>query len=211
MNISKKTKGGTLYHTSMLINNINGSGFELDVYVIYIIDGQNATQIEEYKQLNNTNKWNPCIPMPFVGNKGIFITFANNGYNSFRDWYPLEICDYPNNFANYKNQYLFDGGHSFFIYNLTIDNYIINYNTNYPIAIATSHLGWFFSVHHGTFINISSTTTDPLFYGNLLWDYGTFEHNLFHNISSEMIYYTDVKFLFLFFVYISEKGRFFKR
>ena len=181
----------------MLINNSS----EWREYQIYIIDGQNITQIKDYQQMNNTNKWNPCIPMPFAENKQISIIFADNGYNSFRKWYPLQICDFPNSFVNYRNEYLFDGGEYLIINNLNIQNYIINDTTNYPIAISKNIWGRFFSIHHGVFSNISSATTDPLFYSNYATN--TFNNSLFSNISAQMIFYHNVKLFCLFFVQIS--------
>ena len=178
----------------MLINNIS----ELDrgYYTIYVIDGQNITQIKQYKQLDNTNKWNPCIPMPF--NERVSITFVYNEYNNFRAWYPLQICDFANNFVNYKNEYLFDGGFILIINNLNIDNYIIKDNTNYPISRNT--VGYMLSIHHGTFVNISSISTDPLFYSNT--DRSIVNDSLFINISTEIILY-EVKLFSLLFLQIS--------
>ena len=160
--LNKKTKkGGTLYHASKLISYGSNSSSH---YQIYVIDGQNINQIKEYKQWDFAKIWNPCIPIPFdteYNSAFISITFVSNQSNNFRDWYPLQICDYPYNFMNYSNQYLFDGGYVVNIYNLNIDNYIINDNTNYPIA---RNLGkGQFSIHNGIFINISSSTTDPCF------------------------------------------------
>ena len=43
----------------------------------------------------------------------------------------------------------------FRIYNLNINNYIINDNTNYPISRIQQNVGSYFSINHGTFINIS--------------------------------------------------------
>ena len=172
----------------MLINDIADWR---DEHTIYIIDGQNITQIKQYKQLNNTNKWNPCIPMPFDNSIDISLIFDK--YGNFRDWYPLQICDYPNNFINYKNEYLFDCGYRLIIDNLYINNYVINFNTNYPIS--RNIAGYSLSVYHGTFINISSIITDPLFYSNayrlILND------SLFSNISTEIILY-EVKLFLLF-------------
>ena len=106
----QKQKRWSLYYASTLINNESNHDPRPYYINVYIIDGQNITQIKEYIQLNNTNKWNPCIPKPFGDDVYISITFADNKYNNFRDWYPLEICDYPYNFVNYTNKYLFDSG-----------------------------------------------------------------------------------------------------
>ena len=58
-----------------------------------------------------------------------------------------------------------------------------------------------FSIHDGTFINISSVTTDPLFYSNSI--YNNFYGSLFSNISAEIIFYYDVKLFSFCFSWIS--------
>ena len=187
----------------MLINNISISQREEYQILIFIIDGQNLTQITEYKQLNNTNQWNPCIPMPFDDNITINISFVDNIYNNFRNWYPLQICDYPYNFVNYKNEYLFYRkgeqdlyeGKSLNIHNLSIHDYIINYNRNYPIARNTPHKKVDISLHYGSFINISSVTTDALFYVSSA-SKTLFSDCLFSNISAEIMFYNHVKYFF---------------
>ena len=74
------------------------------------IDGQNITEITKYKQLKNTNNWNPCLPMPLSTDPAaVIITFSSNTDSIWRDWYPLDVCDYQYNSINYKNRYLFDG------------------------------------------------------------------------------------------------------
>ena len=127
---------------------------------IYILNGQNISQIENYKQLKNTNKWNPCIPITFNGDKSITITFTNNSIN----WYPLKICDYQNNLRYYRNEFLFDGGKSLTINNLNINNYIINKYTNYPILRSINNYNASITVNNGSFINISCQQMIPLFY-----------------------------------------------
>ena len=125
---------------------------------IYIINGQNISQIETYKRLNNTNKWNPCIPITFNGNKSITITFIFSS-----NWYPLIYCDYKNNYMHHTNKYLFDGGKSLIINNLNINNYIINNNTNYPILRSTNNYDASITINNGSFINISSSINSSLF------------------------------------------------
>ena len=127
------------------------------------MNGQNISQIEKYKQLNNTNNWNPCIPIKFYGNKSITITFKGSSIN----WYPLKICDYQNNSMYYKNEYLFDGGKSLIINNLNINNYTINNNTNYPIVRSIEYVGASIVINNGSFINISSTINNSLFWTRL--------------------------------------------
>ena len=180
---------------------------------IYILNGQNISQIEKYKQLKNTNKWNPCIPITFYGDKSITITFTSSS-----NWYPLNICNYQNNSMSYQNEYLFDGGKNLTINNLNINDYIIDDNTNYPISRSISNKNALITVNHGLFINISSSITAPLFktqsnlyiYNTSFRDitvsnqvfYAThdalyadesdysirFENGLFYNISAETIY-----------------------
>ena len=68
-----------------------------------IVDGQSISDIKAYKKADNTNQWNPCLPMPFN-----YATVTINFTSTFRDWYPLQICDYENNSVYYRNEYLFD-------------------------------------------------------------------------------------------------------
>ena len=66
-----------MYYVSNLINNSTDYGND---HEIHIIDGQNETQIKQYKQMNQTHsKWNPCIPATFNDDKSITLTF--NGQN----------------------------------------------------------------------------------------------------------------------------------
>ena len=177
----------------MVIN----SGSTFDDYFIYIIDGQNITQIQQYKQLNITNKWNPCIPMSFsAANYDVYFVF--NKFINFRDWYPLQICDYPYNSINYINKYLFDGGNVLSITNLNINNYIINDNTNYPIA---RNKGFQLFIYNGTFINISSVTTNPLFYSESHTN--KFGGSFFSVISAEIVFYQNVKLNFVYMLFLS--------
>ena len=105
-----------MYFTSQLINKANS-----DMNEIYIMNGQNISQIMQYQQLNNTHGWNPCIPMIFKNTKSITITFDSLNVNNYRDWYPFDICDYTENNIKYNNMYLFDGGSWLTINNLYID------------------------------------------------------------------------------------------
>ena len=151
---------------------------------IVLIDGQNITEIKKYKQLNSTNNWNPCIPMPSTS-LSMDITFLSTNDSIWRDWYPLDICDYQNNSVNYKNKYLFDGNR-ISLNNLRISNYMINNNRNYPIAKATR---WLY-LGNGSLINVSSVTQNALFYVGSC----SFVHNYMSNITAEMIlYYMTVK------------------
>ena len=50
----------------------------------------------------------------------ITIVFSSN-ITSFHDWFPL-IC--VNDSSEYANEYLFDGGHQWSIYNLIVENYV---------------------------------------------------------------------------------------
>ena len=136
---------------------------------IYIIDGQNQIQIEQYKTLNNTNSWNPCIPMTFKGiNNNYFgstikITVTFSSDTSWRDWYPLHVCDFPNNTDQYKNMYLFQSEEGLYLNNLKIDGYTIHNATNYPIM--STNYKRSSGITNGLFRNVSCTTSDPLFFG----------------------------------------------
>ena len=144
-----------MYYVSYLINNNADS----DQHEIYIIDGQNQTQIEEYKQLNNTYPWNPCIAMPFDDTKSITINFNTNDW---RNWYPNNTCDYRNNSAFYDNTYLFDGGKSLTVNDLNINDYEIDNNTNYPIIRSMDNYNASITIKDCIFTNITSSMTTSL-------------------------------------------------
>lgn len=107
-------------------------------YEIYIIDGQNISQIEQYHKVDDNN-WDPCIPTPFVNDSkiwGVIITFTFDPVNiqNMNDWYPFQVCNKSENITKYRNKYLFDMGYAHGIFNnLIINDYTINNNTNYPI------------------------------------------------------------------------------
>eukprot|EP01084_Bolivina_argentea_P236226 397254_1 len=61
---------GSLYAVSLLINKTWNEYDE-----IYIIDGQNDSLLMTYFILNNTNSYDPCLPIPFDKSKTINITF----------------------------------------------------------------------------------------------------------------------------------------
>ena len=82
--------------------------------------------------MDNTKGQNPCIPIRFNEDKTIVITFDNT--DIWRNWYPLDICDYSNNTYKYQNEYSFDGARSLTLNNLTIYDYIIDDSTNYPFV-----------------------------------------------------------------------------
>ena len=129
---------------------------------MYIIDGQNSAQMQQYQQSDNTNKFNPCIPMTFNSDKSISITF--------------DICDYEDNTFGFQNEYLFDGGSSVIINKLTITDYIITQQRNYPI-----------SVNNASMSNINASMSKPLFYiGASIYIFNT----SFDNIdASDVIFY----------------------
>ena len=148
-------KGSTMYHASNLINN--------DHYEIYIIDGQNKSQIKQYIQANNTNNWDPCIPKPFNTNStSITITFDSNNINDLNDWYPMEIC--YNNSNKYKNEYLFDGAKSLIINNLIVNNFVISstYNNYYTLIRSIDYFDASIQCRNCKFVNISGTVSKPL-------------------------------------------------
>lgn len=110
------------------------------------LEGQNITQIKEYQRFENAfygndsyqdYQWNPCLPIPAndPDNK-LTITFGLSSQSNWRNWYPLNICDYENNKEDYDNNYLFE---AFLITlnNLTMDTYVITENTNYGIIGAS--------------------------------------------------------------------------
>ena len=161
----------------MLCNNRSNDNVNIKV-----IDGQNITEVLKYRQLNNTNNWNPCLPMQFkMSDDGsVDIEFLSKHDSIWRYWYPLNTCDYQNNSVNYNNEYLFDGD-DISITNLRISDYMINDQRNYPIARGTN----FFDIYHASLINISSSIFSALFYAGA----GDFKYCYMSNISAKMIIY----------------------
>lgn len=127
---------------------------------IHTIDGQNQTQILQYKQLNNTNQLNPCIPMTVKSKKSIIITFATG---EWKEWHHLNLCDYQNNTYYYDNAYLFDGGKSFTFNNQIMHAYSIEADKSYPIIRSMNNQNALMNINHGSFTNISSFISKPLF------------------------------------------------
>ena len=204
INNKTKKKGGTLWYVSSLIG-----AYEHDSI---IVDGQSISDIKTYKELDNTDGWNPCLPVPFN-----WSTVTINFISTFRDWYPFEICDYQNNSIHYKNEYLFDGGKSLMINNLYINNYTIDNNTNYPILRSMEYFNASIIINNGLFTNISSSVNQSLFqtlaslyikgtsfsniqisnsvfygYHDFIADHAirtiTFESSLFYNLSAAIMY-----------------------
>ena len=167
-----------------MINQQNSASSDIQIFV----DGQNQEQIQEYVTLNNTNNWDPCIPMTFHNNFSITIGFDNDFIDNFADWYPLEICNYNNKTLNYRNEYLFDGGKSITINNLIIDNYFIadNNKSNYPFIRSIDYYNASVTCNNCSLINISSNA-QYLF--NTIGSIYLF-NNLFMNVvtSQQIIY-----------------------
>eukprot|EP01084_Bolivina_argentea_P281231 481144_1 len=149
---------GTLYTASI---HIKQSTFEN--CIINLIDGQNETEIINYNTLNNTNGFNPCLPIPFSSNKSIIITFNQTKITEFNQWFPKTICDFVNDNKTYLNKYMFDGGHYLTINNLIIQNYTLKNNLNGFITSSN----WFnatIKCDNCLFINIISLNAHPIFY-----------------------------------------------
>eukprot|EP01084_Bolivina_argentea_P171196 296589_1 len=51
---------GTLYHSSKVINEM-----AVNQATVNVIDGQNRTEISNYYVLNNSDNYDPCLPIPF--------------------------------------------------------------------------------------------------------------------------------------------------
>ena len=131
---------------------------------IFVDDGQNRSQIQTYIHLDNTNNWDPCIPMTFSNEYKITINFNANHIKNLIDWYPAEICNNDKNGMSYTNEYLFDGGKSLTINNLTINNYFLsdNHSGNYPFIRSIDYYDASITCNDCSFINISSKD-QPLF------------------------------------------------
>ena len=103
---------------SLLINYRNNTVNEL-----YIMGGQNSTQIKLNQEANIALNWDPCIAITFLNTQRVTITFEK--VTTFEDWYPYQICyKRQNNSRKYTNTYLFAGGQSLTINNLVISDYI---------------------------------------------------------------------------------------
>ena len=126
-----------VYASSLLV--------ELLLTEIHIhVDGQNITQIKQYQNTTRGGysgktgfNWNPCLPIPFSIDTSVTITFDGPAFENWRNWYPLEICDYQKNTIKYDNDCLFKGD-KLTLNNLTMDNYFVDDNTNYIIMTSFS-------------------------------------------------------------------------
>eukprot|EP01084_Bolivina_argentea_P183754 317041_1 len=117
---SKTQPCGTLYYASTYINNHYPSDYE-----IYVIDGQNQTQISYYiNNININNSYHPCLPDSFSQQKAI-LTFDEKIQN-MSDWYPQICTDYDMNNTHsdlITNEYMFFKYYGLFVINnLHIDN-----------------------------------------------------------------------------------------
>ena len=139
----------------MINNSSDYSHFEM-----YVIDGQNHEQIQQYQRSDNTNKFNPCIPMIINDDKSISITF---GDNIWKEWYPINICDHDNNTFGFQNEYLFDGGSYVILSVLIITDYIITQQRNYPILRSDIYYNSSITVNNGSITNINSSINKHLF------------------------------------------------
>ena len=96
---------------------------------IYVIDGQNVSQIMKHIGANSTNNWSPCLPTIFTFGS-VTITFNSTNIQDINDWYPLEVCTQR---KYTKNNYMFDSLGNMILLNLRINDYYIYKDTNYPL------------------------------------------------------------------------------
>ena len=116
--------------------------------------------------LQNTNHFDPCLPITFSSDKTITISFSNTNTEICNNYYP-EICNYTSNSLYYTNtKYMFNGGKSIIINNLCINDYVIAENRNYPIVESMGFYDASIIINYGSFRNISSSITSPLFDSN---------------------------------------------
>eukprot|EP01084_Bolivina_argentea_P143935 252646_1 len=110
---------GTLYQASLRVDMIRTAG------EIYVLDGQNETEIIGWSNLNRHNWTNPCVP--YLDGSKITITFDPYTNLVLSDWYPKAVC--PKN-TSQTNRVLFYSylGH-ITINNLAVTNYHVkDYN-----------------------------------------------------------------------------------
>eukprot|EP01084_Bolivina_argentea_P168052 291525_1 len=134
--VSNTLPCGTLQYASTLWN-INRNE-------IYVIDGQNETQIADNMNKANNYTYHPCLMRPMSiteSNITIYISFDANLITNMKDWYPQICINHDmNTSTNYINKYMFEITKM----NLVINNLNINfqqyYNTSFGIiAVFTDY------------------------------------------------------------------------
>eukprot|EP01083_Nonionella_stella_P046425 124337_1 len=152
---------GTLYKASLEINATDILYYMWTVGAIFV-DGQNETDINQYISSDNTNNYDPCLPIPFDPTRHIFIMFNSTLIQDTIDWYPYHLC----NKKRYKNDFLFAGGRYMSLSNLVIKNYAItNKNGSYPLIRSGLTPIAEVMCDTCTFQNITSSITEkPLIY-----------------------------------------------
>ena len=101
--------------------------YDSNATTIHIIDGQNISSIQQHLSNNDTDNYNPCLPLPFTVNTAITITFNNTNISDFEQWYPMKICEQLQ--ILYRNEYFFDSKtSSITINNLRISDYNLSEN-----------------------------------------------------------------------------------
>eukprot|EP01084_Bolivina_argentea_P047931 88365_1 len=148
---------GTLYFVSSCIQNSLNSEF-----VIIVMDGQNKSDINQYHQLQNTDNYDPCLPIPFDGEKQITIQFITE--QIMDDLFPKDICDLDNNI--YLNEYIFDGGNVLNIIYWNVNSYTSHTNSSYGLIRNFDNLNASVICNSCVFSNISwmNQNVKSLFY-----------------------------------------------
>eukprot|EP01084_Bolivina_argentea_P271002 460959_1 len=164
---------GTMYYTSYLMKQNKG----IDPIEIYLIDGQNETEIMQYLINNNTNNYDPCLPMPFNYNeftsRAVNITFNAGRINEMNQWLPRNICSHTIEKV-YNNKYLFDGAVQLTINNLIINNYSITDENNYPFMhVITEIAGASMQCNNCVFKNIHATVSPLIIASSNMQFYNT--------------------------------------
>eukprot|EP01083_Nonionella_stella_P066591 175475_1 len=145
---------GTLFMASKILNETSTERHD-----IYVIDGQNETQIETYLASQTITTYDPCLPIPFESYYHIEITFDET-IMDLRTWYPLHLCQ--NHSRDYSNEYMFDGGAALTINNLIINDYVISdWNDSYSFIRDISHTNASVTCNHCVFKNITSSVVGP--------------------------------------------------
>eukprot|EP01084_Bolivina_argentea_P152182 265507_1 len=156
---------GTLYKVSTF------KGEYSDDLEIYVLDGQNTTEIINYVALNNTYNYDPCILKRLTIWRDVTISFNPQYIHDIYDWYPKHLC-YSNG-RQYVNEYLFDVTDDLKLENLIITDYeITDVNGNYPL-IHSDYRNYRYSIdvvslNNCSFKNITSSINDALIDVNYL-------------------------------------------
>ena len=146
---------GSLFQASSNLNNVTNEIIQQIPPTIYVIDGQNQSEIQRHLIMDDTNGYDPCLPLPFINSRDITIEFDSTQITNMNQWLPINICN--GSYYLYHNDFLFDGGKSLIINNLIITNY-----SNYPFIRSIDYFDASITCNYCIFKNIYTQSSDSL-------------------------------------------------